>query len=64
MFRRKKKPETLSDEVIAEEIKKAEDQKDASRETLKEARQTVSVLNRIREENHIVKDLREVLGGR
>lgn len=64
MFRRKRKPNILTDEVIAIELKKSEERKEESRKELIAARETVSVLNQIRTENHIVKDLREVFGGR
>lgn len=64
MFRRKRKPETLSDKEIAQELAISENQKIDSEEELKKARETVSVLNAIRKENHIVHDLREVFGGR
>ena len=64
MFRRKKKHNTPTYEVIAEELKKSEEQKEDSERELRRAKETVSVLNRIREENHIVIDLREVFGGR
>lgn len=64
MFRRKKKHNTPSDKVIAEEIQKSVKQREHSERELHQARETVSVLNRIREENHIVIDLREVFGGR
>lgn len=64
MFRRKKKHETLSDEQMAEVIQKTVEQKEHSEKELHQARETVSVLNLIREQNHIVIDLREVLGGR
>ena len=63
MFRRRRN-NRLSLDNMAEEIKKSEIQRDSSRELLKEAKESASVLNRIREENHIVMNLREVFGGR
>lgn len=64
MFRRKRKPETLSDKEIAYELAVSEEEKIESEKELAKARDTVSVLNEIRKENHIVHDLREVFGGR
>ena len=64
MFRRKKKHETLSDAVIAEEIRKTEEEKLKAEKEIHQARETISILNQIRKENHIVIDLREVFGGR
>ena len=63
MFHRKKKHNTPSDKEMAAEIEKTVEQRKQSERELKQARETVSVLNRIREENHIVIDLREVFGG-
>lgn len=64
MFLRKKKHNTLPDKVIAENIQKSEEQLEDSRKGLIQARETVSVLNEIRKQNHIVVDLREVFSGR
>lgn len=64
MFRRKRKPETLSQEEIEYEIALSENELYNSGKELERARETVSILNRIREQNHIVHDLREVFGGR
>lgn len=64
MFRRKKKHESLTDKVIAEGIQKSEDQKVDSAKEIVRAQETVSILKRMHEENHIVIDLREVFGGR
>lgn len=63
MFRRKRKPKPLTEKEIDHVIAISEDQKYESSKELETARETVSILNRIREENHIVHDLREVFGG-
>lgn len=64
MFGRKKRSrEGPNDEVIAEGIKKSKDQLNESELMLVEAHKAASILKQIRQENHIVRDLREVLGG-
>lgn len=64
MFGRKKRNrEGPNDEVIAEGIKKSKDQLSESELMLVEAHKAASILKQIRQENHIVRDLREVLGG-
>ena len=63
MFRRKKNNHP-SHEHLGVEIKKSEDQLESSRKDLDEAKEAASILREIRMENHIVINLREVLGGR
>lgn len=63
MFRRKKNNHP-SDEVMAEGIKQSEDKLKQSKEELETAKEVASILKSIRQENHIVITLREVLNGR
>lgn len=63
MFNRKKTERANLDKVIKEGIEESVKQKEDSQKELDTARDTVSILKRIRMENHIVHDLREVLGG-
>lgn len=65
MLRRKRnKRQHPSDEIMQREIQKSEEQRDQSAKELVAAKKTASLLQQIREQNHIVHDLREVFGGR
>ena len=63
MFRRKKNNHP-SDEHMASEIKKSEDRLNDSKNELAAAKEAATILRQIRQDNHIVINLREVFGGR
>lgn len=62
MFR-KKREKALPEETLQEMVAESEKQKLESRAELHRAREVIKVLNDIREQNHIVSDLRKVFGG-
>lgn len=64
MFHRKKKGDKRPSYDMAEVIAHSENQKQESRKELHEANEVASILRQIREDNHIVINLREVFGGR
>ena len=64
MIFRRKKNNHPSDEHMASEIKKSEDRLNDSRKELETAKEAESILRQIRQDNHIVINLREVFGGR
>lgn len=62
MFNRKRREKAPSDKELDHMIALSENQKIESRKELSFAREVVDVLNEIRRENHIIKDLRKVFG--
>lgn len=63
MFNRKNKEQLPSEEEMKRHLKRSEDQKEESGKELINANNWASVLHKIREENHIILDLKEVFGG-